>query len=126
TMKRTIISSRLTVLLGRACYGIMMVAAAVAIMGLTQTAQSGIQGSAHDFSAIDDQQRICIFCHTPHNADTTVVDAPLWNHAVTNKTFQLYNSPTFDAVPGQPQGASRLCLSCHDGTVAVDSYGGQT
>jgi predicted CXXCH cytochrome family protein len=55
-----------------------------------------------------------------------VTDAPLWNHAVTNKTFQLYNSPTLDATPSQPAGASRLCLSCHDGTVAVDSYGGNS
>jgi hypothetical protein len=48
----------------------------------------------------------------------------LWNHEVTTKQFQLYNSPTMDAVVSQPQGASRLCLSCHDGTIAVDSYGG--
>src|SRR5690606_27813676 len=47
-----------------------------------------------------------------------------WNHEVTDKTYQLYNSPTLDATMSQPGGASRLCLSCHDGTVAVDSYGG--
>ena len=27
---------------------------------------------------------------------------------------------------GQPGASSKLCLSCHDGTVAVDSYGGRT
>jgi len=29
-----------------------------------------------------------------------------------------------DSTPGQPDGVSKLCLSCHDGTVALDSYGG--
>ena len=82
-----------------------------------------IQGSAHDFSALDPNQRLCIFCHTVHDADTSVTDAPLWNHAVTTKNYVIYNSPSLDATPGQPAGASRLCLSCHDGTIAVDSYG---
>ncbi|GAB4321406.1 MAG: cytochrome C [Candidatus Sumerlaeia bacterium] len=110
----------------RVFFAFLAVCGAVAVMGIAQSAYSAIQGSAHDFSSIDERGRICIFCHTPHDADTSVQDAPLWNHAVTQKTFQLYNSPTLDAVPGQPAGASRLCLSCHDGTVAVDSYGGRT
>jgi hypothetical protein len=88
--------------------------------------EATIVGSAHDFSGLSDTQQICIFCHTPHNADLTVTDAPLWNHTVTTKTYSLYNSATMDATPTQPSGASRLCLSCHDGTVAVDSYGGQS
>jgi len=96
------------------------------VAALPRASSSSIEGSAHDFSAIDSEQQICIFCHTAHNADTTVVDAPLWNHQVTNRTYQLYNSPTMDATPEQPSGESRLCLSCHDGTVAVDSYGGKT
>ncbi|MCB2153756.1 cytochrome c3 family protein [bacterium] len=93
---------------------------------MTTTTNATIQGSAHDFSTLDATGQICIFCHTTHGADTTVTDAPLWNHALTNKTYQLYNSPTMDATTSQPNGQSRLCLSCHDGTVAVDSYGGDT
>lgn len=89
----------------------------------SQQPQAGIRGSAHDFSALDASRQSCVFCHTTHNADSTVTDAPLWNHAVTQKNYQLYNSPTFQASPSQPAGASRLCLSCHDGTIAVDSYG---
>jgi predicted CXXCH cytochrome family protein len=84
-----------------------------------------ITDSAHDLSGLDAQRRLCIFCHTPHNADISVADAPLWNHAVTTQTYSLYDSPTLDATVGQPAGASRLCLSCHDGTVAVDAFGGQ-
>jgi len=92
---------------------------------------SQITGSAHDFSGENwnNTGEICIVCHTPHNADITVPDAPLWNHEVTaTATFTLYNSPSFDgaATIGQPSGASKLCLSCHDGTVAMDNFGGRT
>ena len=38
--------------------------------------------------------------------------------------YTLYSNGTLNAVPGQPDGVSKLCLSCHDGTVAVDSFGG--
>jgi len=101
--------------------------AAMACLALVaRPTQADLRGSAHDFSGLSPTQEICIFCHTPHNADTSVADAPLWNHEVTTRNYILYNSPTFDATPSQPQGASRLCLSCHDGTVAVDSYGGQS
>jgi hypothetical protein len=89
--------------------------------------QGTIVGSAHDFKAETwSGGQICIVCHTPHNASTTVTDAPLWNHAVTTTTFTLYSSPTLNATVGQPDGSSKLCLSCHDGTVAVNSFGGVT
>lgn len=97
-----------------------------AAMLVVRPIPASIQGSAHDFSALDANQQICVFCHASHEADTTVNDAPLWNHDVTTKNYQLYNSPTFDASPVQPSGASRLCLSCHDGTIAVDAYGGNS
>ena len=105
---------------------LVLLGAAVMAVLIVQPAAATIKGSAHDFSGLDASQQICIFCHTAHNADTSVVDAPLWNHAVTSKVFKVYSSPTMDATVGQPTGASKLCLSCHDGTVAVDSYGGKT
>ncbi len=87
-----------------------------------------IVGSAHDFS--DDSWnttgQICLVCHTPHNADVSVSNAPLWNHETSTATFTTYSSATMDATTGQPDASSKLCLSCHDGTVAVDNFGGQT
>ena len=86
-----------------------------------------ITGSKHDFSNNGwSGGKICIVCHTPHHADNTVTDAPLWNHEVTSATFTVYNSSTLDATVGQPDGVSKLCLSCHDGTVALDNFGGVT
>jgi hypothetical protein len=85
-----------------------------------------IVGTAHDFSASGfSGGEICVVCHTPHNADTTVSEAPLWNHEVTSQTFAMYSSPTLDAAQdAQPTGSSKLCLSCHDGATAVDAFGG--
>lgn len=99
----------------------------VMLMGQYIYAQN-IAGSAHDFSNENwnNTGEICIVCHTPHNADISVVGAPLWNHQVTTTTFTLYASATLDATVGQPLASSKLCLSCHDGTVAVDNFGGQT
>lgn len=87
-------------------------------------AEAVITGSAHDFSGQPySGYQICVVCHAPHNVG---LDAPLWNHEVTTSVFTLYSSPTLNATPGQPDGASKLCLSCHDGTVAIDSFGGAT
>jgi predicted CXXCH cytochrome family protein len=85
-----------------------------------------IELSAHDFSGSgwNTTGEICVVCHTPHDADTTVASAPLWNHEVTTAAFTLYSSDTLDATLGQPDGVSKLCLSCHDGSVALDSFAG--
>lgn len=67
------------------------------------------------------ESQICVFCHTPH---TALTDAPLWNRSMSAASYQLFTSltllsPTSPAI--QPDGDSRLCLSCHDGTIAVGS-----
>lgn len=62
------------------------------------------------------ETQICIFCHTPHNATR---EAPLWNRNSSGAAYTPYSSTTAKANIGQPTGASRLCLSCHDGTVAL-------
>jgi len=67
---------------------------------------------------------ICLPCHTPHNSDTSVTEAPLWNHQLTTQSFQMYT--TLQGRTGDPDGASKLCLSCHDGVTAMDNYGGNT
>jgi len=67
------------------------------------------------------EKEVCVFCHTPHNANPRV---PLWNHSLSQVTnYTPYSSSTLNAVVGQPDGASKLCLSCHDGTVAVGLTG---
>lgn len=86
-----------------------------------------INGTAHDFTAQAwTGGQICVACHTPHGGNTTISTAPLWNHTVTSATYTVYSTSTLNATVGQPDGVSKLCLSCHDGTVALDSFGGAT
>ncbi len=53
---------------------------------------------------------------------------PLWNHMSTTSSFALYGSGTFDGVATitQPGSVSLACLSCHDGTVALENFSGVT
>jgi predicted CXXCH cytochrome family protein len=89
-------------------------------------AQAGIAGTAHDLSTKSyGSTQICIFCHAPHNASTTLT-VPLWNHASTAATFTMYSSSTLNATGLAAGPTSKACLSCHDGTVAIDSYGTRT
>ena len=90
---------------------------------LATMASAQIVGSDHDFSsnAWSDGE-ICKPCHTPHFA---MAGLPrLWNHELTVANYTMHEGAgtavdDFDI-------RSRLCLSCHDGTVALDSFGGQT
>jgi hypothetical protein len=69
------------------------------------------------FAATETQ--ICAFCHTPHAA-TPEPRTPLWNRKLSSASYTTYNSSSLDAVDlRQPGGKSKLCLSCHDGTLAI-------
>ena len=69
------------------------------------------------------ETQVCVFCHTPHGA--TLAVAPLWNRKLSNATYATYTSSSLDATAilgtqlDQPGGSSKLCLSCHDGTLAI-------
>jgi predicted CXXCH cytochrome family protein len=112
-----------------------------------------IVNSDHDMSSTSSaplhavsNTQICYYCHTPHqdlnNTDSAVTTAPngqtpLWNHYLSSKaSYGVYSSPAFDALGtdiadlgGATAGSaavSNLCLSCHDGTVGVNTlYKGQ-
>lgn len=101
--------------------------AAALLLGAGAVAAATITGSAHDFTSQGwAAGQVCLPCHTPHKANTSVADAPLWNHALSTAVYTLYSSPTLNATLAQPGGGSKLCLSCHDGTVAINSFGGTT
>ncbi|HYD94709.1 MAG TPA: cytochrome c3 family protein [Noviherbaspirillum sp.] len=70
------------------------------------------------------ETEICAFCHTPHQSSTSV-KGPLWNRNSSGSTYTRYTSSSLDSntiISGfndQPAGSSLLCLSCHDGLVAL-------
>ena len=97
------------------------------------TAPFGTRDSSIKYKAVYDVTnsrgglQICIFCHTPHNANV-VNQTPLWNRKFSEQTFSRYSSATLQirinpaisspaqyTAGSQPDGSSRLCLSCHDG-----------
>ena len=62
----------------------------------------------------------CTFCHAPHSGLGGVT--PLWNQTLSAQSYTPYTSTTYKQTGStQPSmgKASSLCLSCHDGTVAV-------
>lgn len=93
-------------------------------LGVAQPLSESVVGTKHNLSlsgmgAIRSttQDEVCIFCHTPHSASGS---APLWNRTGTATLFSIYPSGgTVQSIIGQPNGSSRICLSCHDGTIAL-------
>lgn len=72
------------------------------------------------------REELCRVCHVPHDHDraTRYGDVGvLWNHALSSATYTMYTSATIDGTTEpQPTGYSKMCLGCHDGTVAIDSF----
>lgn len=64
------------------------------------------------------ESEVCVFCHTPHGAGGVT---PLWNRRLSQGPYQIYQSTSLRANVQQPTGSSKLCLSCHDGTIALGS-----
>ena len=103
------------------------------VLGLTPLCRGQqITGSHHDFTttskaAYNSTGEVCIVCHAPHGTDRVAV--PLWNHNTTAQTFTTYSGYKFvnytGAVAPDPDGASKLCLSCHDGVSAINQFGGK-
>lgn len=79
------------------------------------SAPASIKNSPHDLTALR-KGNLCSFCHTPHGS---IASAPIWNHSLSGTVYKIYQSSSLDAKVGQPTGSSKLCLSCHDGTVAL-------
>ena len=83
-------------------------------------------GSTRTVEATSEQE-VCVFCHIPHFAPDGVV-APLWNRAISIASYTNYTSSSLDAITTDPGISSKLCLSCHDGTLAMGALnmsGGQ-
>ncbi len=99
---------------------IFLAAAAVSAPIAAQTTV----GSDHDLRGkigqqIQDYGQVCAYCHTPHKATTKNV--ALWNRALTGLgPYTMYYPTTHAGQSATPQPASLACLSCHDGTVALD------
>ena len=104
--------------------GKVILVVAVALIAASPVWALSIVNSKHDLSSESDEDvhsnvnEICVFCHTPHSANQTI--APLWNRSQSTSTFTPYTSSTLDVEVSAPTGSSLACLSCHDGSIALD------
>jgi predicted CXXCH cytochrome family protein len=100
----------------------------LALAIVTVPCLAGVQETKHNFASATyspnaffwGAQETCVFCHTPHNAGST---GALWNHDVNlGQSYQMYNSNTLDMTQSlNPHEGSLVCLSCHDGAIAINS-----
>ena len=105
---------------------------ALASLALVASAASaGISNTKHNLTSTGtgpnkqtSTEQICVFCHTPHAANTGV-EAPLWNKGLPASsgytTYSTANSSTIDGEVLGVGSVSAACLSCHDGTQAMDN-----
>lgn len=108
-------------------------AALVAVAALTfaaGSADAAISTTKHNLSSSGtganktDVGQICVFCHTPHGS-ATGASVPLWNKTLpaagTFTTYSSTNSSTIDGIVETVGSVSIACLSCHDGSQAMDT-----
>lgn len=101
----------------------------------SQAPKSDIYGSAHDFlkageyaEANGASYQLCNYCHIAHKFGSAPTGPGylLWNHTLSSvASYGVYTSDTMQSTPTDLGGqltVSNLCLSCHDGTVAVNSW----
>ena len=112
----------------RAC---LLAAGAVLLLANSSYAQftATIAGGPHDLSngsAVRNSNatingQTCVYCHVPHGGST---NQPLWNRSnPTGASYQVYTSSTSKTVAtgsAVAAGISGACMSCHDGTIAMD------
>jgi predicted CXXCH cytochrome family protein len=90
---------------------------------------SNVAATKHNLSAsgafaihATTESQICVFCHIPHGASQS---RAVWNRDLTYQLggtlYTTYTSTTLDATVARPNGASKLCLTCHDGALALGS-----
>ncbi len=100
-------------------YLLILLMLVVPIIGQT----GSIYDSPHNLSAsgpgsikAQTESEVCIFCHASHSGDS---QAALWNRSSSVVNYTIYGSSTMETNAQQPGTASRLCLGCHDGTIAL-------
>ncbi len=64
----------------------------------------------------------CFICHPNNELGNS---SKAWKLKLANTTDTPYNNLSNISEIGEPNGSSKICLSCHDGTIASDQLGSQ-
>jgi mono/diheme cytochrome c family protein len=90
---------------------------------MSQSTES-LQGGATMNNFRNNYGQVCVYCHTPHGANTSAA-APLWNRNLPTttvySTYDKLNTTSLTMAVSQPGASSLPCLSCHDGSQAIDA-----
>lgn len=99
----------------------------VAMFGIAGAASAQVSGTKHNLNAVNATlgvaegelggTEVCAFCHTPHNANPADEAGPLWNRVMPSTTYDVRVGATLGV-------GSTSCLSCHDGAIALNDFGG--
>ena len=98
-----------------------------AAAGVANTKHNLVSGNAADnrFAPTSGTAEICVFCHTPHAAATGATVPPLWNKALpASGSYTLYDTNVSSTIDGESiavGSVSIACLSCHDGSQAMNN-----
>jgi hypothetical protein len=118
---------------------VVLAVALFSTMSFARASKNAMAGYSHDLRSVYSSASftLCSFCHVAHKLGSAPVGPGvlLWNHKLSAvATYGVYASPSFDQLntgitdvggttastwDGNPTFA---CLSCHDGTVAVNSF----
>lgn len=107
------------IVFGVAIVGVLLTTAMAQRVSVTESVHNLSPQGSGGRNVVATTGYACLFCHAPHNA--TAAPTPLWNQQLSTQTYDMYASTTYHQNGVQPQiaGSSKLCLSCHDGTVAI-------
>ena len=95
-------------------------ASAQSVIGTKHDMTSGTQSKNYN-NANNTGGQVCVYCHTPHNA-TSKVFGPIWNRNNSSAEYTMYGTTTANTATASTPGTESLaCLTCHDGTIAIDS-----
>jgi len=108
---------------------IAKLAVGLTLVSLSSVAMAGIANTKHNlgatgtFNYTTSTTEICVFCHTPHGGDTSAA-VPLWNRTLnatsSYTTYSQLGTSTLDSKSTSIGSVSLACLSCHDGTQAMN------
>jgi len=120
-------------------YKSILVVICIFFAAITTAVGGTILGTKHDFTGLNKRAGVvamptvafsdygtpCVYCHIPPDSENRDSAAQGgiegWNRFVpATNSYNLYDSRTLENKVKAPSPISLLCLSCHDGTMAVD------
>lgn len=109
---------------GRVMMGASAAALTAAMALLFSPNKADAITGVHFFGNAQGTVDVCVMCHVPHRAPKSPL---LWNHVFSANNYSWSDWTQTTGGTNLPtnikewSGSSKMCLSCHDGSVAIDA-----